>query len=261
VIESGDTPGAAAVPISPEAEPDPLARLRARTPARIFLGRCGAALPTRALLELQLAHARARDAVYESIAPERILAALPPADSRVVRSRAFDRQTYLQRPDLGRRLDDSAAASLPKGEYEAAFVVADGLSARAVHEHAAATVTATLARLPGWRLAPLIVACRARVALGDEIGERLGAQMVVVLIGERPGLSAPDSLGVYLTWHPRIGRLDSERNCISNIRPPTGLSYEQAAARLAWLMGAARRRRLSGVALKEESPSPMLPPG
>jgi ethanolamine ammonia-lyase small subunit len=261
VIESGDTPGATAVAASPEVEPDPLARLRARTPARIFLGRCGAALPTRALLELQLAHARARDAVYESIAPARILAALPAADSRIVHSRAFDRQAYLQRPDLGRRLDESSAASLPKGEYEAAFVIADGLSARAVHEHAAATVTATLARLPGWRLAPLVVACRARVALGDEIGERLGAQMVVVLIGERPGLSAPDSLGVYLTWHPRIGRLDSERNCISNIRPPTGLSYEQAAARLAWLMSTARRRRLSGIALKEESPSPMLPAG
>ena len=119
----------------------------------------------------------------------------------------------------------------------------------------------TFAKLRGWRLAPVIVACRARVALGDEIGERLGAQLAIVLIGERPGLSAPDSLGVYLTWQPRVGRLDSERNRISNIHPPTGLSYEQAAARLAWLMNAARHLRLSGVALKAQSSRLTLPMG
>jgi len=239
---------------------DPFERLRARTPARVFLGRCGAALPTRALLEFQLAHARARDAVYQEFEPERMAAGLPSSELRLVHSRASDRQMYLQRPDLGRRLDDRSAAVLVQGDYEAVFVIADGLSARAVHEHAASTVAVTLAKIRGWRLAPVIVACRARVALGDEIGERLGAQLAVVLIGERPGLSAPDSLGVYLTWQPRVGRLDSERNCISNIRPPTGLSYEQAATRLAWLMNAARRLRLSGVALKEESGERTLPP-
>ena len=232
---------------------DPFDRLRASTPARVFLGRCGTALPTRALLEFQLAHARARDAVHDEFEPGRMASLLPSHDVRIVHSRALDRQTYLQRPDLGRRLDDPSAASLVREDYEAVFVIADGLSARAVHEHAAATLAATLPKIVGWRLGPYIVSCRARVALGDEIGERLGAQLAVVLIGERPGLSAPDSLGAYLTWQPRVGRRDSERNCISNIRPPAGLSYEQAASRLAWLMNTARRLRLSGVALKEES--------
>jgi ethanolamine ammonia-lyase small subunit len=212
------------------------------------------------MLELQLAHARARDAVHREFDPGRVAAALPSRDVHTVHSRAFDRQTYLQRPDLGRRLDDRSAASLPRGDYEAVFVIADGLSAHAVHEHAAATLAATLPRLVGWRLGPFVVSCHARVALGDEIGERLGARLAVVLIGERPGLSAPDSLGVYLTWQPRIGRVDSERNCISNIRPPAGLSYEQAAIRVAWLMNAARRLRLSGIALKEESGALTLPP-
>ena len=242
-----------ATPVAQQERADPFERLRASTPARVFLGRCGAALPTQAMLEFQLAHARARDAVYDEFEPEHVAAALPNQDVRIVHSRAFDRQMYLQRPDLGRRLDDSSAASLPRGDYEAVFVIADGLSPRAVHEHAAATLAATLPKISGWRLAPFVVSCHARVALGDEIGERLGAQLAVVLIGERPGLSAPNSLGVYLTWQPRLGRLDSERNCISNIRPPAGLSYEQAAVRVAWLMNTARRLRLSGIALKEES--------
>ena len=248
---SAQTAGSA--PTAQQEGSDLLARLRASTPARVFLGRCGTALPTRALLDFQLAHARARDAVYREFEPERIADALPGFDLRLVHSRAFDRQTYLQRPDLGRRLDDRSAASLPQGEYEAVFVIADGLSARAVHEHAASMLSATLAKIPDWRLAPVILAHRARVALGDEIGERVRARLAVVLIGERPGLSAPDSLGVYLTWQPRGGRLDSERNCISNIRPPEGLSYEEGAARLAWLMNAARRLSLSGIALKESS--------
>jgi ethanolamine ammonia-lyase small subunit len=211
------------------------------------------------MLELQLAHARARDAVYDEFEPARVAAILPSHEVITVRSRAPSRQIYLQRPDLGRRLDDASAASLPRGDYEAVFVIADGLSAQAVHEHAASTLAAILPKLAGWRLGPLVVGCRARVALGDEIGERLGAQLAVVLIGERPGLSAPNSLGVYLTWKPRVGRRDSERNCISNIRPPDGLSYEQAASRVAWLMSTARRLCLSGVALKEESGPLTLP--
>jgi ethanolamine ammonia-lyase small subunit len=253
VTEGPHVSGAVVTPVPQPERTDWLEPLRACTPARVFVGRCGAALPTRAMLEFQLAHARARDAVYEEFQPERLAAALPGPGARIVHSRALDRQTYLQRPDLGRRLDDVSAASLPRGDYDAAFVIADGLSARAVHEHAASTLAAIRSKIGGWRLAPLIIACRARVALGDEIGERLGTQVVIVLIGERPGLSAPDSLGAYLTWQPRVGRLDSERNCISNIRPPAGLSYEQAGLRLAWLMNAARRLGLSGVALKEES--------
>jgi len=261
VTDRDGAPGAVTTAVAEPERADPFERLRACTPARVFLGRCGAALPTRALLEFQLAHARARDAVHDEFEPERLAALLPGHDVRIVHSRALDRQAYLLRPDLGRRLDDASAASLLRGDYEAVFVIADGLSARAVHEHAVATLAATLPKIAGWRLAPFIVACRARVALGDEIGERLGAQLAVVLIGERPGLSAPDSLGVYLTWHPRIGRLDSERNCISNIRPPAGLSYEQAAVRVAWLMSTARRLRLSGIGLKEESgPGPLTLP-
>ena len=253
-----DAPGTVGTAVTEPERADPFDRLRACTPARVFLGRCGAALPTRALLDFQLAHARARDAVHDEFEPDRVASLLPSQDVRVVHSCALDRQMYLQRPDLGRRLEDASAASLLAGSYEAVFVIADGLSARAVHEHAAATLAATLPKLAGWQLGPCIVSCRARVALGDEIGERLGAQLVVVLIGERPGLSAPDSLGAYLTWRPRVGRLDSERNCISNIRPPAGLSYEQAAVRLAWLMSTAQRLRLSGIALKEESgPQPL----
>ena len=232
---------------------DLLARLRSATPARVGLGRCGHALPTRALLDFQFAHARARDAVHECFDPARIIAALGERAVCVVHSCAPDRATYLQRANLGRRLEPRDASRLQRGEFEVAFVVADGLSALAVHEHAVALLRVLFERKAAWASMPLIVACQARVALGDEIGERLGAKLVVVLIGERPGLSSPDSLGVYLTWHPRQGRQDSERNCISNIRPPVGLSYEVAAARLAWLMRAAAQQQLTGVRLKDES--------
>lgn len=251
--DRSDTQSSTMAPVAQPERADPFDRLRASTPARVFLGRCGAALPTRAMLEFQLAHARARDAVHDGFEPERVAALLPSSDVQIVHSRAIDRQTYLQRPDFGRRLNHTSAASLSQGDHDVVFVIADGLSARAVHAHAASMVAALVPKIADWRLGPFIVSCRARVALGDEIGERLGARLAVVLIGERPGLSAPDSLGVYLTWQPRIGRLDSERNCISNIRPPAGLSYEQAAVRVAWLMNAARRLRLSGIALKEES--------
>jgi ethanolamine ammonia-lyase small subunit len=233
-------------------------RLRSATPARIGLGRCGQGLPTRALLEFQLAHARARDAVHEAFDPGRVVAGLSDRETRVVSSCAPDRQTYLQRPDLGRRLTDIDAALLTPGGHEAAFVVADGLSSPAVHAHAVPLLRAVLARIGDWRVAPIIIACQGRVALGDDIGERLGVGLVAVLIGERPGLSAPDSLGVYVTWNPQPGRQDSERNCISNIRPAGGLSYEPAARRLAWLMNAARHQRLTGVRLKDTSALPTL---
>jgi ethanolamine ammonia-lyase small subunit len=239
------------------AGPDPWHALRALTPARIALGRAGASLPTRAHLDFQLAHARARDAVHDGLDVATLQAALAAAgfESVAVRSAAPDRAGYLQRPDLGRRLDPAARTrleALAPGGVEAAFVVADGLSARAAQAHAVPVLAALAPRLAdaGWRLAPVVVAEQARVALGDEIGAALGAALVVVLLGERPGLTAPDSLGAYLTWAPRPGRTDAERNCVSNIRPE-GLVPALAAEKLCYLMLEAARRRLSGVALKD----------
>ena len=232
-----------------------LARL---TPARIGLGRAGASLPTREVLRFGLAHAQARDAVHipfraREIATE--IAALA-GEAVLVDSAAPVREIYLRRPDLGRRLAGESRARLDEhsGPFDLALVVADGLSSTAIHQNAAPFLAALLPALAGLRLAlaPVVVASQARVALGDEIGESLRARAVVVLIGERPGLSSPDSLGAYLTYAPRVGTSDAARNCISNIRPG-GLGYDQAAAKLAWLIGEAFRRSLTGVALKDES--------
>ncbi|MCX5332583.1 MULTISPECIES: ethanolamine ammonia-lyase subunit EutC [unclassified Streptomyces] len=228
--------------------------LRRHTQARIGLGRSGSALPTRHRLELQTAHAAARDAVHSPFEPDTVAAGLPGMPTVRVRSAAGDRLTYLQRPDLGRRLDPTDRAHLPVGEWDVAFVVADGLSSRAVHEHAAAVVRETVARLAGWRIAPVVLAEQARVALGDDVGAAMGAEMVVVLVGERPGMSAADSLGAYLTYRPVPGTTtDADRNCLSNIRPPLGLTYETAAGKLAALMGRARESGVTGVGLKDES--------
>jgi len=231
------------------------------TKARVALGRSGAGLPTRPLLEFQRDHALARDAVSAAFDPAAVAAALAPWPVVMAASRAADRGAYLRRPDLGRRLDDESATRLEPGDWDLAIVIADGLSAPAVHAHAAAVALRLRDRLEGWRLAPVVLASMARVALGDDIGERLGARMVLVLIGERPGLSAADSLGAYLTWSPTVGTLDSARNCVSNIRPPHGLGYDAAADTLAWLIAAARRRSLTGVGLKDDSGgAPALPP-
>jgi ethanolamine ammonia-lyase small subunit len=239
---------------------DLLAALRSRTPARVALGHAGAGLPTRDLLEFQLDHARARDAVHEALDGQRLAADLAPMPVLQVHSQAPDRGSYLQRPDLGRRLAPECAATLTGGPFDVVFIVGDGLSARAVQTHAAPTLQALLRALPEWRAAPLIIATQARVALSDDIGARLNALLAVMLIGERPGLSAPDSLGIYLTWKPVPGRRDHERNCISNIRPPQGLAYEEAAARTARLMRAARRAGGSGVKLKDDAEiAPALP--
>jgi ethanolamine ammonia-lyase small subunit len=237
--------------------PDPWAVLRGATRARVALGRAGDGLPTSRELEFRAAHAVARDAVHMALDPDLVRARLPEAEVVEVHSAAADRAEYLQRPDLGRRL--APGADLSRTDADLAIVLADGLSPRAVHEHAAGTVTALLDRLPGWSVAPIVLAHQARVALGDEIGAALGARAVVVLIGERPGLSSADSLGVYLTWAPRAGRADSERNCVSNVRPPHGLGYAQAADTVAALLGAARELGASGVVLKDEGPA--LPPG
>jgi ethanolamine ammonia-lyase small subunit len=229
-------------------------RFQALTRARIGLGRVGHSLPTARLLEFQLAHAEARDAVLASADFDALAAALGPCATLRVRSLAADRAQYLRRPDLGRRLHPETRAALPTGPFDAVFVVADGLSARAVQTHAVPLLQALLPRLDSWNLAPVVFAEQARVALGDEIGGALSAQFAVVLIGERPGLSVPDSLGVYLTHEPRVGRRDSERNCISNIHAD-GLATQAAADKLEWLMTRARQLRLTGVALKEDAPA------
>ena len=237
------------------ADRDPWLEMRQATRARIGLGRAGDALPTRALLDFQLAHARARDAVHAVVDFDAVQLALSPLTIHRVRSAAPDRDAYLRRPDLGRRLSDDGRAQLlsaaDDAEWDLVFVIADGLSASAVSTHAAPLMLAILGRLQGWRIAPIVCVEQGRVAVGDEIGEIIRAQLCAVLIGERPGLSAADSLGLYLTWSPRVGRRDSERNCISNIHAE-GLSYAQAATTAAWLIQEATRRRLTGVDLKDE---------
>lgn len=242
----------------PTVTPNPWQALRRFTAARIALGRAGTSLPTDAHLAFQLAHARARDAVHRPFDAAAVAAALDTLGLATVHlhSAAGDRRTYLQRPDLGRRLDPASRAQLHalQTSCDLAFVVADGLSALAVHEHAAVLIAATGARLAplGWQLAPVALVHHGRVAIGDEIGELLGAGLVAVLIGERPGLSSPDSLGVYLTGSPRVGLTDASRNCISNIRP-AGLAIEAAADKLVYLLTQARVRGLTGVGLKDES--------
>lgn len=231
--------------------PDPFQGLRDATPARIGLGRAGQGLPTAPLLALQLAQARARDAVDAALDVATIVAALD-RPALVVASAAPDRETYLRNPDLGRVLR-AAEASLPPGDHDLVVVIADGLSATAVNNHAAPLAKALLARLDGWSVAPIVLVRQGRVAIGDPIGAALGARAVVVLIGERPGLSTPHSLSAYLTWAPRPGRRDGERNCVSNIHEPRGLAVNLAADRIAWLLREARRLGFSGVDLKDRS--------
>jgi ethanolamine ammonia-lyase small subunit len=230
--------------------------LRDFTPARVDLGRTGHSLLTSELLDFQLAHAKARDAVHLPLDVNSLVIELKQKNIPCVglASEANDRSIYLHRPDLGRRLNAASRARLAplKSNYDAAFVIADGLSALAVHRHALPLLEVVLAQLD-WVIAPVTIVVQGRVAIGDEIGELLGAKLAVVLIGERPGLSSPDSLGIYLTWQPRPGRTDAERNCISNIRAE-GLSYELAAHKLLFLMNESRRLKLSGVQLKERAP-------
>lgn len=236
------------------------ARLRAYTPARVGLGRTGVSLATRDLLDFQRAHALARDAVHARLqcaALAKTLSEMSDGEVLCLHSQAADRAAYLQRPDLGRRLDaasrDLLAQAAQPGGCGLALIVADGLSALAVERNAAALIKELLPQLGGWTLAPICVVEQGRVAIGDEIGLALGAEIAVMLIGERPGLSSPDSLGAYITWAPRPGRTDAERNCISNIRAD-GLTAEQAAAQLANTLNEARLRRLTGVGLKITMP-------
>jgi len=243
--------------------------LRQFTDARIGLGRAGISLPTHELLEFQLAHAQARDAVHFPLDVNRLVkdlgesaATLPAQSPLLLKSQAEDRLTYLQRPDLGRRLSQASLECLSshrvgdQGNSDVAIVIVDGLSSSAIQNNAVPMVTQFLRDLDkesgDWRMAPLTIVEQGRVAIGDEIGECLGASVVVLLIGERPGLSSPDSLGIYLTWGPESGLSDARRNCISNVRPG-GLSFEHASQRLLYLMREAKRLGISGVSLKDRT--------
>lgn len=251
--------------------------LRRFTDARIALGRAGVSLPTAPQLAFQLAHAQARDAVHIPLDVEALHNGLLPLglDILTLHSAAADRNTFLQRPDLGRRLStasreqlearskrasaSASSATAPTDQaahrrFDVAFVIADGLSAVAIHKHAPALLQRIVPRLQadGMQVAPLAIVQQGRVAVADDIGEQLGTRLVVILIGERPGLSSPDSLGLYLTWMPKVGTTDAYRNCISNVRPE-GLSYDDAAHKLHYLITQATQRQLSGVDLKEEA--------
>lgn len=254
-------------PPPPSVIANPWQTVRQFTAARIALGRTGVSLPTQPQLAFQLAHARARDAVHQVLDVPRLLQDLETAQvgradtCLVLDSAAGDRLQYLQHPDKGRRLDDVSRGRLkalpqpPDGRRcDIAFVIADGLSALAITQHAVPLLAAVMRLIAAekWVLAPLTIVRQGRVAVGDEVGELLGARLVVLLIGERPGLSSPHSLGLYLTWMPRVGLTDERRNCISNVHP-AGLSHEDAAAKLFYLVSEMRWRQLSGVQLKDDS--------
>ncbi|MDP3859353.1 MAG: ethanolamine ammonia-lyase subunit EutC [Stagnimonas sp.] len=247
----------------PSVSADPWSELRLLTPARLALGRAGAALPTAEVLAFGLAHAQARDAVHTPLDVEALATQLQAdgwPEPLLVHSRAADRAAYLARPDWGRRLSEDSLLSLPAAApADLVLVIADGLSATAVQRHAVPLLRALRPWLTGLRLAPPVIALQARVALADEVGERLGAALAVSLIGERPGLSSPDSLGIYLTWAPRLGHHDAERNCISNVRPE-GLGYVEAARQLAALIHQARAMRCSGLRLRGDATA-LPPPG
>lgn len=249
---------------------NPWHALRQFTDARIALGRAGVSLPTAAHLAFQLAHAKARDAVHLALDVPALQATLQAAlaghQTLVLHSAAADRNSYLQRPDLGRKLDPASRQMLEmlrnseklqtERRYDLAFVVVDGLSALAIEQNATPFLSILQHRIAAenWSIAPICIVRQGRVAVGDEVAELLGAKAVVVLIGERPGLSSPDSMGLYLTWMPQVGLTDASRNCISNVRP-AGLRYEEAAYKLHYLLSESHKRQLSGVDLKDETAS------
>lgn len=238
---------------------DPWAQLKSFTRARIALGRVGSSLPTKEVLDFSLSHAMARDAVHLALDIDALEADIKGQGCSTVRvkSMAPDRASYLLRPDWGRRLSEKSLTDLNNlnqaKPIDFLIVVGDGLSSLAVARHAAPLLAEVRHFLPkDWHTGPVVIASQARVALGDEIGQALGARMVAMLIGERPGLSSPNSLGIYLTYNPKLGLSDADRNCISNVRPE-GLRYAAAAKKLVWLAKEAMRLKLSGVALKDES--------
>lgn len=245
------------------------AHLRRHTPARIALGRAGGSLPTAAVLDFRLAHARARDAVNAPFDPAALASSLASSGLDIVTlaTAAPDRRAYLLRPDLGRRLAPGSSALLTSRATapghlapDLVILLSDGLAAQAAERHAAAVVHPLVAdlRAAGWSLGPVCIAPRARVKLQDEVGFLLGARFSLILLGERPGLGTPDSLGAYLTARPAPARTDADRNCVSNIRPE-GLPPARAAAKLAWLLRESARSGRSGVDLKDEQPPDALP--
>lgn len=238
---------------------NPWSSLREFTAARIALGRTGTSLPLKPLLEFRLAHASARQAVYSVLDLDKLVPEIEALHLQVklLHSEAQDRAAYLQRPDQGRMLQEASRRELQAEDspgYDVAFVMADGLSATAINRNAVSLLRYTLLAIhrEGWRIAPLTLVQQGRVAIGDEIGVLLKARLVVMLIGERPGLSSTDSLGIYLTYDPQVGKTDESRNCISNVRPE-GLNSEAAAAKLAYLIRESMRLKLSGVDLKDNS--------
>ena len=261
------------IPALQSSQPGASLDLRNLTPARVALASTGVSIATNHALAFSLAHAQARDAVHSALDVPALLTALRARKlpAIAVQSAASTRAEYLRRPDLGRTLASTSTAQLeprtpnlePTNNLQPAtcnlsIILADGLSALATQTHAIPLLDALLPLLtPDWRLTPIVVATQARVALADPIGQALHADASLILIGERPGLSSPDSLGAYLTWAPRPGRTDAERNCVSNIRPPqigqAGLDYATAAQKIAWYLSEARRLGLTGVALREPS--------
>ncbi|MGL4192293.1 MAG: ethanolamine ammonia-lyase subunit EutC [Vibrio sp.] len=263
------------IPISALIHQDPWHKLRQFTQARIGIGRVGTSIPTEELLRFQLSHAQAIDAVHVPLDEQQLLAQLaeknalsPYLPAFSLHSQANDRLTYLQRPDLGRQLCQSSIEQLKNhsdatlAPYDLAIVIADGLSSYAISHHAAPFIDALIMQLNldqqhEWNIAPLSIVHQGRVAVGDDVGEAINAREVLVLIGERPGLSSPDSLGLYLTWHPQRGTEDSLRNCISNVRPQ-GLPYQAAAMKCFYLLAESRRLKLTGVELKDRSDDMIL---
>lgn len=232
--------------------------LQQYTAARIALGRAGNSIPLSQSLELKLAHAHARDAIYSDLDTERLGNAIQAYQIPVINinSRAEYREQYLQRPDLGRQLHPSSEPDLmaSRSVYDICIILADGLSAEALNENALPLLNVILPMLreAGYTLAPIILAQQARVALADPVAYHLGAKFSIILIGERPGLSAADSIGAYLTYAPKPGLTDESRNCVSNIRPQ-GLPFDVAAQKILYLVQEAFRLKLSGVNLKDNA--------
>ncbi|ASA58224.1 ethanolamine ammonia-lyase subunit EutC [Vibrio gazogenes] len=265
------------LPIKKLVHEDPWEKLRQFTDARIGLGRVGTSIPTAELLRFQLSHAQAMDAVHvpldvaqlmEELEQSKHIAPLLPAF--VLHSGAANRMEYLQRPDFGRQLDERSLYRLQQfrnqadqqESYDLAIVIADGLSSYAIAHHAKPFIESLLTLLnddptKDWNLAPLSIVEQARVAIGDDVGEALNAKEVLLLVGERPGLSSPDSMGLYLTWQPKRGTEDSLRNCISNVRPQ-GLNYPAAAHKCFYLLRESHRIQLTGVGLKDRSDDAQL---
>jgi ethanolamine ammonia-lyase small subunit len=239
-------------------EIESLKALQEFTSARIAIGRVGTSIPLKQSLEFKLAHAHARDAVYSELDINNLTDVLKQFDLPVLHlhSRVNDRRQYLQRPDLGRRLNDESFDLLfdHHTETDIAIILADGLSATAVNENVVGLLQVLIPQLlaAGFKLPAISMVEQGRVAIGDDIGHGLKAKLSLVLIGERPGLSSADSLGAYLTYNPKPGLTDEMRNCISNIRPG-GLIYKKAAKKIFYLISEAFKRKLSGVDLKDNA--------